>query len=58
MENNNHTTTKVWYTHYGGYIVKSYLNPHTNRIIEEKIPFNQPNNFTSFLNNYFQNKLR
>ena len=50
--------TKVWYTHYRGYIVKSYLNPYTNRIIEEKIPFNQPNNFTNFLNNYFQNKLR
>jgi len=50
--------TKVWYTHYRGYIVKSYLNPSTNRIVEEKIPFNQPNNFTNFLNNYFQNKLR
>ena len=55
---NNMNNTKVWYTHYRGYIVKSYLNPFTNRIVEEKIPFNQPNNFTNFLNNYFQNKLR
>ena len=34
-------STKIWYNHYRGYIVKSYLDPLTNRIVEEKIKYNQ-----------------
>jgi len=54
----NNQTNKVWYNHYRGYIVKNYIDPKTNMIIQEKIPYNQPNNFLHFLDNYFQNKLR
>ena len=50
--NENNQIKKIWYTHYKGYIVKSYLDPITNRIIEEKIPYNQPNHYLKFLNNY------
>ena len=32
--------TKIWYNHYRGYIVKSYFDPLTNRIIQEKIKYN------------------
>jgi len=55
---NNNKTNKVWYNHYRGYIVKSYIHPETNIIIQEKVPYNQPNNFLNFLNNYFENKLK
>ena len=48
---------KVWYTNYRGYIVKSTLELHTNRIREEKIPYNHPNTFLNFLDNYFKNEL-
>jgi hypothetical protein len=48
---------KVWYTHYKSYITRSYLEPVSNLIIEEKIPYNQHSNFQNFLKNYFQNDL-
>jgi hypothetical protein len=48
----NNMEHKVWYTHYKSYIVKSWIHPITNRIIEEKIPYNQPNNYLKFLDNY------
>ena len=32
--------TKIWYNHYRGYIVRSYLDPLTNKIIQEKIKYN------------------
>jgi hypothetical protein len=51
-------TPKVWYTHYRGYIVKSWLEPVTNRIIQEKIPYNQPNHYLEFLDNYFKYNLK
>ena len=54
----NGQTNKVWYNHYRGYIVKNYVDPKTNMIIQEKIPYNQPNNFLYFLDNYFENKLK
>ena len=50
-------TTKVWYTHYKSYIVKSWIEEGTNKIYEEKIPYNQPSNMTNFLANYFKNDL-
>ena len=53
----NDNSIKVWYNNYRGYIVKNYVDPITNRIIQEKIPYNQPNNFLKFLDNYFENKL-
>ena len=54
----NNEIDKIWYTNYRGYIVKSWLCPETNRIMEEKIPYNQPNNFLHFLDNYFKYKLK
>ena len=39
MYNNN---SQVWYTHYRGYIIKSWIDKNTNRILQEKIPYNQP----------------
>ena len=48
---------KVWYSHFRGYIIRSYLDPITNRIVNEKIPYNQPNVFTNFLDDYFRYKL-
>ena len=54
MKNNN----KIWYTHYRGYIVKSILDEKTSKIIEEKIEYNQPNNYLRFLDNYFRYKLK
>ena len=49
---------KVWYTQYRGYIVKSTLDNKTGRIIDEKIPYNQPNNYLNFLDNYFKYHLK
>ena len=43
---------KIWYTHYKSYIVKSWIHPESNRIIEEKIPYNHPSNYLKFLDNY------
>jgi hypothetical protein len=51
----NNETNKIWYNHYRGYIVKNYLDPNTNMIIQKKIPYNQPNNIINFINNYFKN---
>jgi hypothetical protein len=49
---------QIWYTHYRGYIIKNWVDPVTNRIIQEKIPYNQPNNYLKFLDNYFMYKLK
>lgn len=54
----NSTDSKVWYKHTKGFIVKSWVDPNTNLIVEEKIPYNQPNHFLNFLDNYFKNDLR
>ncbi len=48
---------RVWYNHYKGCIVKNYLDPKTNRIHQEKIAYNQPDNFLVYLNKYFMNDL-
>ena len=53
----NNMEHKVWYTHYKSYIVKSWIHPVSNRIIEEKIPYNQPNNYLKFLDDYFMYKI-
>ena len=49
--------TKIWYTHYRSYIVKSVLDTETGNIYEDIIPYNQPSNFRNFLDNYFANDL-
>jgi hypothetical protein len=43
--NINTTNTKVWYVHSKGYIIKNWIEPNTNKILQEKIPYNQPNNY-------------
>jgi len=53
----NSDATKVWYNQYRGFIVKSWIEPGTNIIHQEKIPYNQPNNFINFLNDYFTYRL-
>jgi hypothetical protein len=54
----NKQTVRVWYTNINGCITKSYNNPITNKIIQEKIPFNHPSNFTKWIDDYFKNKLK
>ena len=53
----NNEETKVWYTQYRGYIVKSWIDSETNLIKQMKIPYNQPNNFLHYLDYYFTYKL-
>jgi hypothetical protein len=55
--NKNRDESKVWYNQYKGFIVKSWIDPGSNRIFQEKIPYNQPDNFINFLNNYFTYKI-
>ena len=50
----NSDTIKVWYTHTKGYIIKRWVDPKTNLIVEERLPYNQPSNYLTFLNNYFK----
>ena len=44
MSESNTNSSNVWYNHYRSYIVKSWIDPVTNMIIEEKKPYNKPNN--------------
>ena len=55
IDNNN---SQVWYTHYRGYITKSWIDKNTNKIVQEKIQYNQPDNYSNFLKNYFMYKLK
>jgi hypothetical protein len=54
VNNNQH----IWYTHFKGYIIKNWVDKDTNRIIQERIPYNQPNNYLKYLDNYFMYKLK
>ena len=45
---------RIWYNHYRGYIVKSWFNPNTNLIEEEKIPYNKNVPIKSFLDKYLR----
>lgn len=56
IENSN--SNKVWYIQSKGYIIKSWVDPQTNLIVEKRIPYNQPNNFLNYLDNYFKNDLK
>jgi hypothetical protein len=56
--NENTNSNKVWYIQSKGYIIKSWVDPHTNLIVEKRIPYNQPNNFLNYLDNYFKNDLK
>jgi hypothetical protein len=55
QSNNN---SQVWYIHYRGYIIKNWIDKDTNRIVQEKIPYNQPSNYLNYLDNYFMYKLK
>jgi hypothetical protein len=44
------SSPKVWYDNYRGFVVKNTLCPITNRIMQEKIPYNIPIKF--FLEKY------
>ena len=50
--------SRIWYTHSKGYIIKNRIDPNTNLIIQERIPYNQPNYYLESINNYFKYKLR
>ena len=54
----NGEDNRVWYNHYRGYIIKSWVDPKTNLIVQEKLPYNQPNHYLKFLDNYFMYNLR
>jgi len=47
---NEKKTLKVWYDNYRGFVVKNTLCPLTNRIIQERVPYNIPIKF--FLEKY------
>ena len=48
----------VFFINNQGYIEKNNVTPETNRIYtENRIPFNQPQNFNKFLDNYFKYRL-
>lgn len=49
---------RTWFNERGGYIIKSTLNPITGKIHEEYMPYNQPSNFTQFLNDYMKYQLK
>lgn len=49
---------RVWYKHAKGFIIKSWVDPKTNLIVEERMPYNQPNHYLHFLDNYFKYNLR
>lgn len=54
----NNNNLQIWYTHYRGYIIKNWVDKDTNRIVQEKIPYNQPSNYLNYLDNYFMYKLK
>lgn len=53
----NSPTVKVWTTHTKGFIIKNWVDPDTNKIMEERLPYNQPQHYLNNLNNYFKYKL-
>lgn len=50
--------TKIWFNHYRGYIIKNWVDPKTNLIMQERLPYNQPNHYLKFLDNYFLYNLK
>jgi len=54
----NNNNSQIWYTHYRGYIIKNWVDKDTNMIVQEKILYNQPNNYLNYLDNYFMYKLK
>jgi hypothetical protein len=58
IEYKDSSNTKVWYTHFRGCIVKSWIDPNTNLIKEERLPYNQPDHYLHSINNYFKYHLR
>ena len=53
----NSNSNKVWYNQYRGYIVKNWIDPNTNLIVQEKMQYNNPNNIIHFFDDYFRYKL-
>ena len=49
--------SRIWYNHYRGYIIKNSLDPITNKIVKEKISYNQPDTYLHSLDDYFRYKL-
>ena len=46
--------THVWYTHMRGCIIKNWVDPETNLIKQERMPYNQPNHYLKEINDYFK----
>ena len=53
----NNNETRVWYRHFKQCIVRSYLDPVTNKIIEQAIPYGTPGEYQKEINDYFRYKL-
>jgi hypothetical protein len=51
-------TPRVWWNDYRGCITKSILYPGEKIIKQDGIPYNQPENFIDFLDEYFKCDLR
>ena len=56
--NSSETNQKIWYNHYMGNIVRNIYDPQTNRIIQEKMPFNSPLEYNKQIDEFFMYKLR
>lgn len=53
MNNLNYNTfnnNKVWYNHYRGYIIKSWINENNKIVYELRLPYNHPNYYLSQIN--------
>ena len=55
---NSNCSIKTWTTHFRGFIVKSTLDPITNRIIEERIPYSMPSQYKKEIDDFFRYKLK
>ena len=56
--NSSKTQQKIWYNHYMGNIVRNIYDQKTNRIIQEKMPFNSPLEYNKQIDEFFMYKLR
>jgi len=58
MNNTGRSEVRVWYNHYRGYVVRNTYNPNTNRILQQRLEYNSPNNYVQQIDDFFMYKLK
>lgn len=58
MNNTSRSEVRVWYNHYRGYVVRNTYNPNTNRILQQRLEYNSPNNYVQQIDDFFMYKLK